>query len=443
VFRDFAETVLKTSLTMLPPLAGQTYRLTVANGSRRYHLKLDGWDIDLIDTTDGNSLSHMGSGYRGVGFGMQGGAKAITQATPGRVRAVTSGGDTLDTFGTDIPGDLGADWPLRYSGRNDAYIRAASGNAVWVDNSGTETQEVVCGPYKDFDTETDCQVVAMELGSYPEASAKESGANDLWARMSRTEDGTWAGDGIRLRCTPYKLTLTAFVDFEPIWTREKNLVLSPHPGDKWVLVAGYTGDPRLFKVQRNGAELLAYKEVGAGSLIGEDYRGVGWGVRAGGASIQQATPANVRKISAGDNADVTQTGFLKRHNGGDQTAYDTYTVYGPGIIGIANGPGSDDMVEIGPLAEGEIAFIRTDPRRRGVFDFTERTGAESASVMFGASPTDTMYRKLKGRFTSECAIPGKEPGMRVATHLVKVTIRGGNADSQVMASLTPLRRYPQ
>ena len=54
-----------------------------------------------------------------------------------------------------------------------------------------------------------------------------------------------------------------------------------------------------------------------------------------------------------------------------------------------------------------------------------------------------MYRKLKGRFTSECAIPAKEAGMRVKTHMVKCGITGGNADSKILAQLTPLRRYPE
>lgn len=445
VFNDFTETVLGTSMELLPPTAGQKYTFTVTGRLLNLSLVgLIGWPIDLLNLYDAHNLSAKGADYRGVGFGMQGGAAVITQATPGKIRDVLSGATVLDTFGADTTDGLGVNWPLRYEGHNDAYIRAHSGAAQWIDNSGTATQEVVNGPFKDFHTDTDNQVVSMVLGSYPEMSAQESGANDLWARMGRNVDGSWDGNGIRLRCTPFKVTLTAFVDFAEVWTREKKLIISTYPGDKWILAAGYTDDPRMFKVQRNGGELLAYKELGTASMLGADYRGVGFGVRAGGASIQNATPARVRKIAAGDNADVTQSGFLARSNAGDQPAYDEYTLYGPATtFTIANGPGSTDSVEFGPLGVGEIAHIRTDPRRKAVFDYTATTGAVTSPALFGANPSDTMYRKMKGRFTSECAIPPKQPGMRVQTHLVAVSIVGGNADSKIMAQLTPLRRYPQ
>ena len=451
VFRNYSEVkVLGTSFTFLPPLAGNKYTLKALSvpgggvGDRIYRLVLDGWDIDLLYVTDTSHVSLVGSAYRGVGFGMQGGAAVITEATPGTVREVYSSATLLDTFGTVYTTGLGANWPLRYEGRNDAYIRTNGSDAYWVDNSGTATQELVCGPYRDFDTDTDNQVVTMTLGSYPQMSAPESGTNDVWARMGRKSDGTWDGNGIRMRCAPYTVSITAFVNYAAVWTRDKKLFLPPGPGDKWTLVAGYTGDKRIFKVRRNGSELLSHKEIGTASHVGGDYRGVGFGVRAGGSTIGQATPAIVRKIAAGDNAEVAQSGFLERHNAGDQPAYDEYTLYGPATkFSIANGPGATDFVEFGPLAEGEIAHIRTDPRRKAVFDYSQITGATTAPVLFGAKPSDTMYRKMTGRFTSECAIPPKEPGMRVQTYHVAFSITGGNADTKIMAQLTPLRRYPE
>lgn len=441
VFRNFDETIIASALTLVPPSFGTMFTLKCLAGQRRFQLTVSGWPLNLFNVTDTHSM--MGAAYRGVGMGMQGGASVYTQATPGKISSIEVNGSPLDSFSTDHSSGLGANWPLRYEGFNDAIIRTHASNAEWVDNSGTETQVVVNGPYKEFATATDNQVVSMVLGSHPQWSAQESGANDIWARMGRNVDGTWDGNGIRARCTRNRVSITAFVDFAEVWTREAKIVITPHPGDKWVLVAGYTGDPRLFKLQRNGAELLAVKELGNGSHLGANYRGVGFGVRAGGSSQTQATPAIVRKIAAGDNADVAQEGFLERHNAGDQPAYDEFTVYGPGTFGIANGPDSTDMVEFGPLAAGEIAHIRTDPRRRAVFDYTSITGADTTPALFGASPSDAMYRKLKGRFTSECAIPPKEPGMRVKTYHVKVSIKGGNADSKIMAALTPLRRYPQ
>lgn len=444
-FKNFVETKVYTQQEFWPPLFGEEWRLQCTGRNfQLVRINFLGANVIMNVTETGSDLSFMGAAYRGVGFGMQGGAAFLTQATPAQVREIGSDGGTLDTFGTNTSTDLGANWPLRYSGLNDAYVHAAGGSAVWEDNSGTGSQEVVNGPYKDFETATDAQVVTMMLGATPEWSMPESGANDVWARMGRNADGSWDGNGIRARVTLGAVSLTAFVAFAAVWDRTVNSFVIPGIGDNWSLVAGYDSSPRLFKILRNGAPMLQYQEPTAISHLGAAYRGVGFGARAAGALITQATPATVRKMSAGDNAETSQSGFLKRHNAGDQKAYDEITLYGPFTkVLIANGPGSTDMVEFGPLAIGEIAHIRTDPRRKMVFDYTERTGNVVAPALFGASPNDTMTRRLKGRFTSDCAIPAKEPGMRVATHQVAVSILGGNADSRIDSQLTPLRRYPQ
>ncbi len=363
---------------------------------------------------------------------------------------------TTDTFTENrtVYRDLGENWPQLYDGDGGGYCFCDGNRAIWRDDPedtwDTQSREVVNGPYKDFETTGDNQVVSMVLGAVPEWSLPESGANDLWARMGRNLDGTWDGNGVRARITLGRVTLTAFVDFEPVWTRTVRglsldylLPIIPFIGDKWQLVAGYDDNPRLFKILRNGGEVLQHREIGTASLMGADYRGIGFGMKAAGALITQATPSTVRKISAGDNAAVAQSGFLARNNAGDQPAYDEYTLYGPGTFAIANGPNSTDMVEFGPLGVGEIAHIRTDPRRKAVFDYTGKTGAETPSAMFGKSPSDKLYRRMRGRFTSECAIPPKESGMRVRTHYVACSITGGNADSKIEAQLTPLRRYPQ
>ncbi|MGQ9348953.1 DUF7257 domain-containing protein [Mycolicibacterium gilvum] len=363
--------------------------------------------------------------------------------------------DMTDTFTLDRTDehDLGANWPQYYTGTGGGWMYSNGDHALWMDDPEdtfvTKSREVVNGPFKDFDTETDFQVVSMVLGSFPEWSLPDTGANDLWARMGADGSGNWNGNGIRLRVHRRKIELTAFVDFDDIWTRTLNTIFVPFPGDKWTLACGYPEtedddpDPRLFKVYRNGANLLTHKEIGTGSVVNSSHRGIGFGARAASAIFTQATPAIVRKISAGDNAAVEQVGYLERRNAGDQTAYDTYTVYGPATkVEIANGPNSTDMVEIHDLKVGEVAVIRTDPRRGGIFDPFANNDS-STPALFGANPSDTMYRKMKGHFTAECAIPPKEPGMRVATHRVKVSMTGGTADSRIAASLTPLRRRPE
>jgi hypothetical protein len=362
--------------------------------------------------------------------------------------------DMSDDFDVDYSGPLtlGPNWPQRYDGDGGGFHYSKYGLALWLDDPGaiffTRSREVVNGPYKDFSTVSDNQVVTIELGAFPEWSWPESGSNDIWARMGRLVDGSWDGNGIRARLTLGGVWLSCFKGYDEVWSRLIQGFIWPGIGDQWSLVAGYQDDPRLFKVLRNGAPVLQYKEPtndpAATSHVGPAYRGVGFGVRAAGALLTQATPAAVRKISTGDNTTRTQSGFLKRHNAGDQKAYDEYTLYGPGTaFKIANGPGSSDLIEFGPLSIGEIAHIRTDPRNKAVFNYTAGANEEVAPALFGASPSDTMARRMKGRFTSDCYIPPKEAGMRVEEHLVACSITGGNADSRILGQLTPLRRFPE
>jgi len=356
--------------------------------------------------------------------------------------------DMVDTFhyNTEFWTEHGLTdvWPLYYSGTGGGYIYADGNRAVWKDEGGlfTDRRTVVCGPYKDFETVTDNQVVTMRLGSVPEWSTA-SGSNDVWARMGKDGDGEWDGSGIRLRVTLGSVEVSAWEDFEQLWERKKKIFgMVPHKDMEFTLVAGYIGDPRLFKVMKDGGEVFACKETEGTSLLGAGQRGVGFGMMAGGAVISQATPSTVSKVNAGDNTEVPRYGFINRRNAGDQDAYDEYTFYGPGTFGIGNGPGSTDMVEIGPLDAGQVIHIRTDPRKRGVFDLSN-VSASATPYLFGAQPSDELYKKIRGRFFQN-QIPRKQPGERVTTHQVAVSMGAGcNADSKIVASLTPLRRYPE
>lgn len=447
VFKAFQEVHYWQEFELFPPLAGETFTLKCEGRRFTFYRTNFLGDVTVIAHTEtGSDLSFMDADHRGVGFDMQAGGALITQATPARVRRVLVDGVVLDEFSIDYADGLGVDWPLRYTGLNDAYVHTAGGSARWVDNAGTNTQEVVNGPYRDFETETNNQVVSMILGAKPEWSAPETGSNDLWARMGRNADGSWNGTGVRARIQLGGVMITAFVDFVEVWQRYKNILgLVPNIGEKWTLVAGYEGNPRMFKIARGGSTMLEYKEQGTQSQLGAAFRGIGFGVRAAGALVTQATPATVRRVAAGDNAEVTQSGFLTRQNAGDQKTYDSYTLYGPAkLIKIANGPGSTDMIEFGPLAVGEIVHIVTDPRKTAVYDYTDRTGAiNNVPLTPGQNPSDQMFRRMNGRFTSDCAIPKKEPGMRVEKYMVACSIVGGDADSKIDSALTPLRRSPQ
>lgn len=126
------------------------------------------------------------------------------------------------------------------------------------------------------------------------------------------------------------------------------------------------------------------------------------------------------------------------------------------------------MVEFGPLLPNQIMQIRTDPRKYGVRDLTVipaspqelnifqkalqdfvsfATGnnvpplLEAIQSAFGiAPPQGNPYSLLKGRFSRP--VPAKSPGAPVQPYYVKVEIDDGDASSMVLASGTPLRRYP-
>jgi len=476
IFRDYAEEkILGTSYPLFPPIAGNKYTLKALSlpggvGQRRYQLQVEGLGVNLLDVIDTDRISLVGSQYRGVGFGLQGGPALISQATPASIREVYSETTLLDTFATTYSNGLGANWPLRYAGRNDAYIRTESGNAVWVDNSGTETQEVVAGPYRNFTTATNNQVISMVWDSIPEARILfGSAANDLWGRMGRNSDGSWNGCGIRARVKWGEVILSRFNNYSETVMATKKFLISPQRGDQFTLVVGYEGNERLFKVMRKNAEFMSHKESGTASLIGPAYRGVGFGVCARGSDNQNITPARIRKIAAGDNSTVSQSGYLPLANNGDLDGWPRYLLYGPGYFSIGNGPDNPDVVQFGPLLDGQVVLIETEPRRRSVVDLTPATVSTSQVLtpfqqlikdlvsfaynnnvppllrefesLFGILPPQgNLYSYLSGRFSR--AIPAKAPAASPVTSSIAIAIDNGNASSKVVAALTPRRRWP-
>lgn len=382
-----------------------------------------------------------------------------------------------DSFGydTEADGDMGPDWPLSYNGAGGGYLYADGSQARWKDDPDdwllTETREVVAGPRRDFATETDNQVVSIVLGWFQEFSLPDHAANDIWVRMGRNPDGSWNGDGIRVRFQGNWIKLSRFNGFSQTVMRQRPLLIPALYGEKLTVIAGTSANPRHFKVMRGGLEILSHKETGTGSALGPDHRGVGFGGQAGRAIITQATPAPVRKISAGDNKSVTQHGFVERRNPGDQKMYDDYTVFGPGTFRLWDGPGATDYVQFGPLLPGQVVFLRTDPRvnttlvqdltatpaspqelnifQDAVSKFVEWAGLAGAfgdqiTSLFGVKPPQgNLYALLSGRFSDRCAIPGKSPGEPVKPYFVRVEVEGGDADSKVLVSGTPLRKSPR
>lgn len=477
VFRNFVETVIAQNFELWPPIWGERFTFEVADGSREFALRRrNGFGVfTVIAATDTNALSLMDANHRGIGFGLQAGAAVLTQATPARIGNIEVNNFVLDEFRTPYPTTLGPLWPQFYTGEgteSDAYCRAVGDEAVWIDNSGTKTQEVVAGPYREngvtVESTTFNQVIEMEYGSFQEWSLPAGAANDLWGRMGNNPDGSWDGSGVRLRVENNVCRLSYFVDFIETEMTRQVIFLPPRPGEKFRLVLGYENDPRMFKFFRGTEAVIQHKEVGTGSPLGPDNLGFGFGMQAGAALITQATPARVVRVSGGDHNQVKQSGRLIRLNMGDQVMFDRYTLYGPGTFNIAAEPGSEDMVSYGPLLRGQVVQLRSDPRKRAVVDLTSvpaspqeavqydeamadylsfaganNTGplVEAAKSKLGVTPPQgNMYSLLKGRFKD--GVPPKPTASLPPKYTTKVEIVGGDADSRIVVAGTPLRRWP-
>lgn len=390
--------------------------------------------------------------------------------------------DMTDTFNyqTNVPGNpgtgLGPNWPLRYFGSGGGFIYATGSQAAWKDEGlfGTQAREVVCGPYRNFFTQTNNTVTNMVLGSIPELSLPTGAFNDVWGRMGRDGSGNWDGYGIRARIGPGYIELAHFKGFsggnpiKKIMT-SRPLIIQPLFGEKFTLICGVEGNERMFRVMRNDVIVLEHVENDSNlSAVGSAYRGIGFGMYAAGALITQATPGAVRKISSGDNRTVAQAGWLPLTNIGDVEAWPRFLLYGPGKFFIGNGPLNTDTVEFGPLLPGQVVLIETEPRRRSVVDLSPSQQPDritnpferlvSALISFALNnnvppflqqfentlgvlpPQVNLYSLLNGRFTRP--VPAKPAGSLGSTNPIRVRIDDGNAQSKIVAALTPRRRWP-
>jgi hypothetical protein len=378
-----------------------------------------------------------------------------------------------DYFDTDYSAsqNLGPNWPQTYSGSGGGYHTTKKGRAVWVDVPPYNGREVVNGPYKDFETETNNQVVDIKLATLLEWTFPDGAEVHIWGRMDRNPDGTWGGSGIKAQVGLFQVQLSRYNDFSETVMKKSGITFPPMPDEHWTLVCGESGNERIYKVLRNGHPVLTHRETDNGSDLGPNYRGVGFGVRAGAALITQATPAQIHNVTAGDNATVTQTGWLECVNIGDQPMYMDYTLFGPGTFKIYDGPLSDEYVEIGPILKDQIWFVRTDPRSNTTLiqdlsvvpqtpqelNFWQKAwsnflsfagigqgklGEQLRSLAHIRPPQGPPYKYMNGRFSKNAAIPPKPSTGRATPYYVKCEIVDGNADSKIVASGDPKLRMP-
>jgi hypothetical protein len=389
----------------------------------------------------------------------------------------------LDTFSTDYPTDLGTHWDIEYSGDGTGIIYTEDGQV-----QSTLDDRTAVARY-DTPTLSNNQVIEIQIGNIQQWFYPFNASIDVWARMN--EVGTPGTDGIRFRFQNFLLIVSSFnAGVETIlWLQP--MIIPPMPGETFSIVAGtpeievpmsmlsanleditIPGNEREYRFMRNGAVLMSFKEPGTTTPLGEGFRAVGIGFQGGlaliPAEILSSIPANIRRFEFGDNSQVNQTKFIRRINAGDQDAWDRYTCFGPGVFRFSNGPGSNDMVEFGPLLPNQVMQINTDPRKYGVKDLASTPTTPASSNLLQkllndflsfltssnvpplqrtilswlgiTPPQGNPYRLLNGRFSEP--VPAKSPGQPARPYYIKVEIDNGNADTKVIASLTPQRRYP-
>ena len=379
----------------------------------------------------------------------------ITYSAVGGWLYETAVGD-LSVFGIPVytPGNSGM---VQWANDPDNAIGLAGVDAVAVNNT--------------FVSDTDNQVVSIQLGSMPSWFFFGSAYNDIWLRCP--PPGTIAPgiDGVRLRVGNGLITLSYFIDSVETVLHTDFLVIPPLPGEIWTVVTS----GRTFTVKRGNSSgqstVFTVFEQGTGSLMGSGYRCAGFGMHVS----LLTTPASVLNWSAGDNSATSQSGYLTRINMGDQPMWDRYTLYAGDTDGavftIGDGPNNPgNAVTYGPMTANQIVQIRTDPRKRGVTDLTSQPAtpqalklwqialedflsfaignntiplAQAIESEFGTTPPQgNPYSLLNGRFSDNAAIPAKPVAGPVPTYEVPVSISGGNANSRIVAAGTPLRRFP-
>lgn len=382
----------------------------------------------------------------------------------------------FDEFIGTYSNGLGTDWDIVYSGAGSGIVYSGTGTTTFgeVQSNIIDGHTAVCRRAS-FATATNNQAVDIRIGRFTQSwwHPTESYV-DVWARMNTS--GTVGANGIRLRIGHGTVKLSRFVSSVETVLKQINLRTKPNQTNtRYVLICGWGSDARLYKVYRDGALLLTCKEIGTASMVGSGYRGAGFGVHSdaptafwGRWSNNHPVPPTVRAWACGDNSTGTQSGFVGLTNVGDQPMWPRFTCFGPGTFTFAAAPGAVDYVQFGPLLENQVMQVRSDPRKRGVIDLTSTPpspqeaaqvnkaledvlnfatagGApallESLTTKFGVTTAQgNPYSLLDGRFSTP--IPPKPTGKSAQTVHIQVAIAGGNADSQIIAAGTPLRRYP-
>ena len=347
-------------------------------------------------------------------------------ATPEAVQAALEALPSLTVGDVEVTGPLGGPYDVTFL-QNFAKTRVPEMKGFIV-AGGTDPYVAVSTTTDGAPavTETDYQVVTVKLGTLFQFPFPDAAYIDVWARRDEDDENP---TGIRLRIGPQWVQLHRFINGVGTLWKQTGLVLAPLWNETWTLMCGRAGDPRFFTVKRGTSTILTYKEKTADSMLGPDYRNTGFGMESGDGVLSQNIPPSILDWRMGDNAGIKQTGFLRLTNFGDQDEWPTLTAYGPGTFSFGNGPSTETSVVFGPIEEGRIALIETDPGKRGVYD-----------ISTDIPRTDELYKLLKGRWSNP--VPARKLGFAAEPVQIPVSIEGGNYDSRVDASITPRKRWP-
>jgi len=400
-----------------------------------------------------------------------------------------------DDFQNAAASGLGTKWSTVYrGGTTGGPGYDGFGNAMWYP-AGTTAREAINRYMGTSGTPTtlngglsttDNQVIKVKFHSTVAFDFWGGVYIDIWGRMDAY------GNGIRARIGGNGVidvvvlsSFTGGTAGSPVGTESvlwwQPLLIGPLWNEKWTLLCGTSNGSRNFKIQRgDGFTVVNFTENGTKSLMGSGYRGWGFGQAAGPGQtflgytlLDQIAPPSLEKWQAADNitpeSGATQSGYITLTNRGDQDAWPRYLCYGPGTFTFSDGASpSTNTVTFGPILEDQVALVTTTPRLRGVVDLSTTqqlpqtltkfqsfidslvTFAVNNNVpplleqwesSFGITPPQgPLYSLLTGRFTTPLD-PKPESSPPVPSKIA-VSIQGGNADSKIVAAVTPQRLWP-
>ena len=312
---------------------------------------------------------------------------------------------------------------------------------------------------------TNNQVVSVTLGGahfYNLFDFLDAGANfDIYARLNAS--GTQYA---RLSVGPLSHSLYLVNGGSSTQVFSIATGFPPYPGETWSLIAGTNLSPYQYIVQRHGLTVMDYTDSAGAAVVGASNRYSGFGVQTDVVLGNVIIPPPISEFSAGDNAGATQSGFINLTNFGDQPAWPRFLCYGPGIFTLPNGPGGQ-TINFGPLDNGQVVLVTTDPQYRSVVDITPGQQFQVLSPyqqiieglisfvtannvppllqqfesLFGILPPQgNLFSLLGGRFTY--SLPGATYGVQPVTATMPVGITNGGPTSMIIAAITPRRRWP-